>query len=146
MTGVQTCALPISQPTNFEDTLIKTVHWFSVALTQDETGNTFLFLIIALESLFKNEPGNSIGGTVAESVAFLLSEKFKERKKLITLMRKFYGKRSAVAHGGKKSISDSDLYTLTRLVCNSIMIAIKKIDEFPSQKKFMTWIEEVKLS
>ena len=139
-------ALKKSQPTNFENTLIKTIHWFSVALTQDETGNAFLFLIISLESLFRVQSGNSIGGTVAESVAFLLSDNLEGRKKLIKLMREFYGKRSAVAHGGNKAVSDSELYTLINLVGTSIMIAIKKIEKFNSQKEFMSWIEDLKLS
>ena len=139
-------ALAKNQTNNFEESLIRSIHWFSVALTQDENSNSFLFLIVALEALFKAERGNSIGGTVAESVAFLMSDDLEGRKTIVAIVRKFYGKRSAVAHGGKKAISDADLHTLINITGTSIMVAIEKISEFTSQADFMSWIEDQKLS
>ena len=139
-------ALAKKQANNFEESLIRSIHWFSVALTQDENSNSFLFLIVALESLFKPEQGNSIGGTVAESVAFLMADNLEGRKKRISLVRKFYGKRSGVAHGGKKTISDTDLYTLINIAGTSIMATIEKLSIFTTQKEFMSWIEDQKLS
>lgn len=139
-------ALIKKQASNFEKSLIRSIHWFSVALTQDENSNAFLFLIVALESLFKPERGNSIGGTVAESVAFLMSDNLEGRKKIISIVRDYYGKRSGVAHGGKESISDTDLYTLVNIAGTSIMKAIQKLSDFTSQEQFMSWIEDQKLS
>jgi len=139
-------ALSKKQANNLEEALIRAIHWFSVALTQNESSNAFLFLIVALESLFKAEKGNSIGGTVAESVAFVMSDNLEGRKKLISIIRDYYGKRSGVAHGGNKSISDSELYNLTNIVGTTIMVVIEKLKEFSSQQELMTWIEEMKLS
>ena len=139
-------ALSKKQTNNLEEALIRSIHWFSVALTQNENGNAFLFLIVALESLFKAESGNSIGGTVAESVAFLMSDNREGRKNIISLVREYYGKRSGVAHGGKKSISDTDLYTLINIVGTTIKVSIEKLSEFDSQKQLMGWIEDMKLS
>lgn len=139
-------ALSKNQTNNFEESIIRSVHWFSVALTQDENSNAFLFLIVALESLFKAERGNSIGGTVAESVAFLMADNLEGRKNLVSIVRKYYGKRSGVAHGGKKTIPDIDLYTLINITGTSIMVAIEKLSEFTSQAQFMSWIEDQKLS
>lgn len=139
-------ALKKKQASNFEESIIKSIHWFSVALTQQENSNSFLFLIVALESLFKAERGNSIGGTVAESVAFLISDNLAGRKKIVALVREYYGKRSGVAHGGNKTISDSDLYNLINIAGSAIMVAIDKISKFSSQAQFMGWIEDQKLS
>lgn len=138
-------ALSKKQANNLEETLIRAIHWFSVALTQNESGNAFLFLIVALESLFKAEKGNSIGGTVAESVAFIMSDNLDGRKKIITLVRKYYGKRSGVAHGGNKSISNSELLNLINIVGTTIMVVIEKLKEINTQKELMNWIEEMKL-
>ncbi|RVU30954.1 HEPN domain-containing protein [Neptunomonas marina] len=138
-------ALSKKQTNNLEEALIRAIHWFSVALTQNESSNAFLFLIVALESLFKAERGNSIGGTVAESVAFIMADNLEGRKKLISLVRDYYGKRSGVAHGGKKSISDSELFTLINIVGTTIMVVIEKLRDFNSQKELMGWIEEMKL-
>lgn len=139
-------ALKKKQANNIEEALIRSIHWFSVALTQNENSNAFLFLIVALESLFKAQPGSSIGGTVAESSAFLMSDTLKGRKKIIAIMRKYYGKRSGVAHGGNKSVTDSELYTLVNIVGTIIMVTIDKLDDFFSQDDLMAWIEELKLT
>lgn len=138
-------ALSKKQTNNLEEALIRAIHWFSVALTQNESSNAFLFLIVALESLFKTERGSSIGGTVAESVAFVMADNLEGRKKLISIVRDYYGKRSGVAHGGNKSISDLELFTLINIVGTTIMVVIKKSKEFRSQSELMDWIEEMKL-
>lgn len=138
-------ALSKKQTNNLEEALIRAIHWFSVALTQNESSNAFLFLMVALESLFKAEKGNSIGGTIAESVAFIMSDNLEGRKKIITIVREYYGKRSGVAHGGNKSISDSELYNLINIVGTTIMSIIQKLSELRSQKELMDWIDEMKL-
>lgn len=139
-------ALSKKQANNLEEALIRSIHWFSVSLTQNENSNAFLFLIVSLESLFKRENGNSIGGTVAESVAFLMSDNLEGRKQYISIVRDYYGKRSGVAHGGNKTVTDTELYTLINIVGTSIMIVIGKLDKFNTQKMLMGWIEEMKLS
>lgn len=131
---------------NLEEATIRSIHWYSVALTQNDNSNSFLFLIVALESLFQTARGNSIGGTVADSVAFLMSDNLKGRKQIVSRLRDYYSKRSGVAHGGNKTISDTDLYTLTYIVATTIMIVIGKLDDFDNQEKLMNWIEEIKFS
>lgn len=138
-------ALSKTQTNNLEEALIRAIHWFSVAITQNESSNSFLFLIVALESLFKAERGNSIAGTIAESVAFIMADNLEGRKQLISIVRDYYGKRSGVAHGGNKSISDSELFTLINIVRTTLMVVIEKLKEFSSQKELMGWIEEMKL-
>lgn len=138
-------ALLKKQANSLEEALIRAIHWFSVALTQHELSNAFLFLIVALESLFKPERGNSIGGAIAESVAFIMADNLDGRKQIISKVRDYYGKRSGVAHGGNKSISDSELFTLMSIAGSTIMVVIEKLKEFNSQKELMNWIEEMKL-
>lgn len=139
-------ALEKPQVNILEEATIRSIHWYSVALTQNDKSNSFLFLIVALESLFQTAKGNSIVGTVAESVAFLMSDNLKGRKQIVSTLRDYYGKRSGVAHGGNKTISDTDLHTLTYIVATTIMIVIRKLDEFDNQDKLMNWIEEIKFS
>lgn len=139
-------ALQKPQTNNLEETLIQSIHWFSSAKMQDENENKLLCLIISLESLFKAESGNSIGGTVAESVALITAETLESRKEIIKIVRDGYSKRSGVAHGGKKTISDGDIATLTIVAITTIFETIKKLNNFSSQKELMSWIEELKLS
>jgi hypothetical protein len=139
-------ALQKQKTTQYEECLIKSVHWFSVSLTQNENCNSFLFMIVALEALFKPPYGSSISSTISESVALLLDKRLKQRKNIVKQMREFYGKRSAVAHGGSKNLTDIDLHILMSLVGQTLMICINKTSEFSSQEDLMTFIEEIKFS
>lgn len=139
-------ALTKAQANNLEETLIKSIHWYSVSKTQNENGNKLPCLIISLEYLFKAESGNSIGGTVAESVALVTAKSLESRKELIRIVRDSYSKRSGVAHGGNKLITDTDIHTLTIITLNTIFEVIERLEKFKSQKELMTWIEELKLS
>lgn len=134
------------QPNGYEQGLIKAIHWFSVAMMQDESGNAFLFLIIALESLFKQQQGISMTGTVSESVAMMIGTDVKTRLELVKRLRTYYGKRSAVAHGGKQAVTDFELRDLTIIVGTTIMIAIEGLPKFQSQSELMAWVDEMKMS
>lgn len=122
-------ALKKDYPTDFEKSLIRTIHWFSMALTQDETENAFLLLIIALECLFKVR-SKSISFTIRNSTALLISKNSGEKEKNSKLMQKFYRHRGFVAHGTEIKISDLDLYKLMDIVIRCIQRAIQKIGNF----------------
>jgi hypothetical protein len=133
-------------PTNYEEVLLRAVHWFSSALQQQELENAFLCLIIALETIFTAERGNPITNTVAEGVALVLGHDFQSRKDIKKTIKDHYGMRSGVSHGGKKAILDSDYYTLMNMVGSIIAKLTDKTNTFSSQKEFSEWIEELKLS
>jgi hypothetical protein len=126
--------------------LIRSIHWLSVSLTQDEPENALITLIVSLESLFKAEPGSSIGGTVAESTAFLLSKTSDGRRRISATIREFYGKRSAVAHGGKKPISDHDRGLLTQFVLSAVLVVLNDLPSIRGQSELMAWITEQKFA
>ena len=68
------------------------------------------------------------------------------RKVLKKRVQDLYSLRSAVSHGGRKEILESDVKELNKIVRMLIMIMIKRKDEFKSQKELLSWIEEQKLS
>ena len=67
-------ALVRNRCTNLEEAIITSVHWFSVATCQDDKSNTFLLLVVSLETLFKQAEGTSIASAVAEGASFLLGQ------------------------------------------------------------------------
>ena len=124
--------------------IVRSIHWVSVALTQDEPETALVTLITALECLFKAEQGNSLGGTVAEATAFVLSDTSTGRRAIAKAMRDFYGKRSAVAHGGKKTASENDKALLIQYVSAVILVVLNEMAELKSQQDLMSWIDEKK--
>ena len=132
------------QLSDLDKILLRSIHWLSVALTQSEPETALITLIVSLETLFKQEGGNSITGTVAESTAFVLTDKPDGRRRIAKSIREFYGKRSAVAHGGKKPISESDVALLTQFVCATILTILNNLPHLRSQAELMAWIDSIK--
>jgi len=131
--------------TNFEEVVLRAIHWFSSALQQSEIENSFLSLIIALETIFTAERGNPITNTVAEGTALVLAKELEPRKMIKRRIKDYYGMRSGIAHGGKKTILVTDYYNLINIVGSIIVLLIEKTEEFESHKSFTDWIEETKL-
>ncbi|AZB71730.1 HEPN domain-containing protein [Synechococcus elongatus] len=139
-------ALRKEKCTDLEEAIIRSIHWFSVAVCQDEKSNAFLLLVVSLEVLFKPNQGSSIASTVAESIAFLLARTKEERLETAKLVRKFYGMRSSVAHSGRSSFSEKDLYQLMIISMEVILETIHRSIETKSQKELMEEIELIKFS
>lgn len=133
------------QPSQFEETLLRSVHWFSSATRQEDVENSFLFMIIALETLFTIEHGNPIGIQIAEGTALILGKDIEQRRVIKKLVKKFYGFRSAISHGGKKQITEGNYYSLLNIVGSAIKILVGKNDTFHSQEDLLKWIEDMKL-
>lgn len=131
---------------DLERVILRSVHWFANAQSQPEIENQFLNLIISLETLLTPRDGNPIGTAIAEGVAFLLTEGVEERRAMRKRIKRFYGQRSAVAHGGKKPILQKDLVELKN-TAGSLIVRILHFDEpLHSQKDLLAWIEERKFS
>lgn len=130
----------------FERTLLHSVHWYSSSLTQCEIENQFLNLITCLETLLTPRDGNPIRTAIAEGVTILIETGVENRKVLKKKVQDLYSLRSAVSHGGRKEILESDVKELNKIVRMLIMIMIERKDEFKSQNELLSWIEVQKLS
>ncbi|MGD1903077.1 MAG: hypothetical protein ACFB9N_12660 [Geitlerinemataceae cyanobacterium] len=91
-----------------DEVLLRAIHWLSVAISQDEPETSLITLFVALECIFKQSHGSSISSVVCESTAFLISDSLEGRCRISQGVRKLYGKRSAVSHGGKKRVTEGD--------------------------------------
>lgn len=130
----------------FKETLLRAVHWLSSAVTQAEKENKYLHLIIALEALFTPPKGDPISNTIAESTALTINNTLSGRLQIKTLIKKCYGKRSAIAHGGKSAVKDDDLNQLIIIVWNTIKSLIDKADDFKDQDALRLHFENMKFS
>lgn len=132
--------------TNLEEAIIRSMHWFSVATCQDDKSNTFLLLVVSLETLFKQAQGASIASTVAEGSAFLLGKSKDQRLEISKLVRKFYGMRSSVAHSGRSSFSEIDLDRLMLIVLEVILEVVSRTDKLRTQDDLDNEIQLMKFS
>jgi Apea-like HEPN len=139
-------ALARTKCTNLEEAIIRSMHWFSVATCQDDKSNTFLLLVVSLETLFKQAKGASIASTVAEGSAFLLGQSKDQRLEISKLVRMFYGMRSSVAHSGRSSFSEIDLDRLMLIVLEVILEVVSRTDKLRTQDDLDNEIQLMKFS
>lgn len=81
------------------------------ATTRDRR-NSVIYTCIALEMMFSRDDGalfqKSIGNNVADLFVFVAAKDLESRKALAKFTKKVYGMRSAIVHGGSKSVSSEN--------------------------------------
>lgn len=130
---------------SFEEVLLRGVHWFASAQKQEESENRLLNLITTIETFLTPKDGNPIGTAIAEGTAILLSTGLENRKKMKKRVQELYRLRSAVSHGGKKNIFNTDVKELLLIVANLIRVLIDFLDAFSTHKDLFDFIEAKKL-
>ncbi len=136
-----------SGQTEFEDTLLRGVHWYANALTQSEAENVALSLVTCLETFLATVPGERLSDSLAEGVAVALFQSVEERKRMKKRIKELYGLRSAVSHGGSKPILDADRDELMDIAGRFAAYMISRLDDFRyrGQRALPEWWEEQRL-
>lgn len=137
---------PYEQVNDFEKTLLRGIHWFASSQTQIEMENEFLNLTTCLEVFFTPEGGDPISNSVAEGVAFILGEDLVERKYLKRRVKKLYGHRSKVSHGGHADILNKDVFDLKYIAMSLLVKMIEWREQFVSREELIDYLENQKLS
>ena len=140
------------QLSNFEEALLRSIHWFSNHLDQYEIENQFLSLVICLETLLTPRNNDPVCTAIADGVAILSitndnngDDMIEKRMDLKSRVKKLYRKRSGISHGGKKQIFESEVRELRMIAQILIIEMIRRKDEFQSQEELLSWIEKQKL-
>ncbi len=133
------------KPTDFEEMLLRCIHWYANSQVQVERENELLSLITSLEVLFTRQ-GASIAITVAESTAFVLAKGLTERKRVSERIKAIHDLRSKISHGGNKAINDDDLDYLRAAVFYVVQEMVRRKKEFRAKKDLLNWIEDQRLS
>ncbi len=130
---------------DFEEIIIRAIHWYSDSQLQQEGANQLLSLISCLETFFTPKNSDPIANSVAEGVALIIARDLESRKKVKQWIKKVYRIRSRISHGGEKDVLEKDLRYLSFIGQKVIAMLIKKKGDFLSQKNLLEWIEEEKL-
>ncbi len=126
--------------TNFERTILRSIHWFANAQTPMQPEYVLLSLMSSIEA-FLNPPGEheKVTTAIIEGVAALGGmQGYKYTKKRI---EELYAKRSALSHGDRTEILERDISELRAIAFYIIHQMIQRADEFTTQEQLY---EEVK--
>jgi hypothetical protein len=137
---------PFRHLSDFEDTLLRGMHWFADAETQPELENRLLSLITCLETFLTPRDRSPIRTAVAEGVAMIATEGVESRRKVKKFVLRVYDQRSAVSHGGRTAILQADLGQLRDITHSLIQILIRRNNEFSTRDDLADWLEQQRLA
>ncbi len=129
--------------------IIRGLRWVGEATKIDTVQARFAKLTFALENLIGGEAIlTSIGLTamLAERSAFLIGGTTEEKIQTDSDIRKFYGKRSGIVHGGRVEISNEELQRFVSIIRNVAWSLLKLKDKVKSINDLQGWITEQRYS
>ena len=133
-----------------ENRIITSALWIGMANNEEDKNVSFTEYCFALETLLQYDSGKllspSIGYNISETAAFIISKNYKKRKEIKTKISNLYSLRSAIVHGGKKQVTDSDLKEILTLVMLLVInLYHDKWTQYENIKKLYEKIEDIKL-
>ncbi|MGA7669717.1 MAG: hypothetical protein WBW04_04805 [Nitrolancea sp.] len=135
-----------SELTDFEKSLLWSVHWFADSLNQSAEENRLLSLITSLEALINTGHGEPIRSSISEGAALLIYSDLDHRLETKKHILHMYQRRSAISHGGKLEILETELRRLETIAGEAISRLIQRRDEFRSRADLANWLERKRLS
>lgn len=128
---------------DYQDAILKSIHWFSKFWCETQSDNKLLYLAIALEALLSEAFATS--SFVSDRVAFILGENKETRIKLRNLTKQLYDLRSDIAHGNNINVvKEIDLNQLEKITRNIIQYCLNNRENFQTLKEFKSFIDNKK--
>lgn len=99
------------------------IKFFSMALNADDAVSSFLFYVIAMESIFSRDKNNPIKVTLADLGAMLCFPP-EQRLRAHEMIRKVYDLRSSIVHSGVSSVAHKEVEVAKMLAARSIYASL----------------------
>ncbi len=132
--------------TNFETTILRSIHWFASAQTPMLPEYLLLSLMSSIEAFLNPRRREGVTTAVCEGVAALGEEQ--GYTYIWKRMKELYGKRSILTHGDQADIMERDISELRAIAFSLIHLMIQRRDTYVSQHALYTQVkrkrEEVK--
>lgn len=117
------------------------------ALTKD-TRNSIIYTCISLEILFSLNEGalfqSSIGENISNMFSFIVAKDLNARLKMKKLIKKVYGLRSAIVHGGNKELTDENL--VVNIYMRAAISELLNNDKFTNSKRIQDLYEQLSIA
>jgi hypothetical protein len=131
--------------------ILQAIEWIGKGIYENDKSKSIVLFLISIECLLQKETKDvlvnpSILSYMSESCAFILGNDLKARKAIAKYFRGVYSQRSAIVHGGSKTISYDDL-NLALYLSKGLIISLLTDDKFSRIKttnSLFALIEELK--
>jgi hypothetical protein len=137
---------PKNKKTQFEHTILLSIHWFRISQVQNDIKNEFLSLIICME-IFLTPHTLEIPITkfISESIGMILRPP-ENRVSIMKKIKKFYGLRSDIVHGRSTKVDPEDINELRNTLKELIQRMIYFEQFFDKKSNLLESIECYKTS
>jgi len=139
---------------NMETKLLDGIHWLSESTKPDTNNSKFAKISFSLETLIGGEPKDEdlkvrgITAMLAERAAFIAGRNLNDRLAIDKGIRKYYGMRSNIVHGGEGDASLDDIDKFGQLVRRLALALLEKLDELANElsdvEKLEKWVKQQK--
>lgn len=135
---------------DIESRIISAVQWIGKGVAERDHAKGLVQFIFAIEGMFQQSENTiftpSIVSGISDKLAFLVADDFEKRKEIAGAFKEAYKNRSAVAHGGSKSITKDNLQQAHWLACMMVISFLVKEPycSMASAKDFNLYIENLK--
>lgn len=136
---------------NMEDKILDGIHWLGESTKPDTNRARFAKISFALETLIGGESQDEelkvrgVTAMLAERAAFIAGKDLDDRLAIDRSIRKYYGMRSDIVHGGKRDIILIDIDNFGILVRRIAFALLGKLDELGSNlstvEKLESWVK-----
>jgi len=134
-----------------ENKLLDGIHWLAESTKPDSYRARFVKVSFALETLVGGEPKDEelkvrgITAMVAERAAFIAGKDLDDRLAIDRDIRRYYGMRGDIVHGGEGNVSLSDINSFGVLVRRVILGLLKRLDklgdDLATVEKLEIWVK-----
>jgi hypothetical protein len=140
--------------TNMENKLLDSIHWLAESTKPDTNNSKFAKISFSLETLIGGEPKDEdlkvrgITAMLAERAAFIAGRNLNDRLAIDKDIRKYYGMRSNIVHGGEGDASLDDIDRFGELVRRLALALLEKLDTLDDKlsnvEKLEKWVKKQK--
>jgi len=134
-----------------ENKLLDGIHWLAESTKLDTSNSKFAKISFALETMIGGEPSDEdlkvrgITAMLAERAAFIAGKDLEDRKTIDKDIRRYYGTRSNIVHGGEGEVSLDDIDNFGGLVRRIALALLPKLDELGDKisdvEKLESWVK-----
>ena len=119
--------------TEIEKRLLNSIEWIGKAIYDVDMSKSVVQFVFALEGMLQfNDKGfitPSIVSQLSDWLAFIIHDDINKRKDIAKYVKDLYQKRSAIAHGGTKTIDIQDLQ-MAKQISNHMIISFLTVKPF----------------
>jgi len=136
--------LNAAYPTKLESKLLTSLHWYGLAVKDEQDVDRFVKLMVSLESLVLNKNDEPKKYLLADRSAFILGKKKDARNEIFALVANAYSIRGDIVHEGRYEISKEETNRVLFLLRALILKLMKLSNGVSSLEEISQKIKEIK--